>query len=61
MTKMWYDRMASVRTIGNNAAATDGKRLRGKEKGRARKGELCRRALVDIDAWLGNAAAQAAE
>ena len=36
----------------------NGKRLRGKAKGRAKKGAQAARALQDIDAWL---AAQAAE
>jgi len=31
----------------------DGKRLRGKEKGRARKRAMARRAIADIDSWLG--------
>ena len=29
----------------------NGKRLRGKEKGRAKKREMAKRALVDIDNW----------
>ncbi len=40
---------------------TDGKRLRGKEKGRARKRAMSMRALADIDAWLGRAVNVAAE
>ncbi|MEO1251742.1 MAG: methylenetetrahydrofolate--tRNA-(uracil(54)-C(5))-methyltransferase (FADH(2)-oxidizing) TrmFO [Pseudomonadota bacterium] len=32
---------------------SDGKRLRGKEKGRARKRAMAERALRDLDAWLG--------
>jgi methylenetetrahydrofolate--tRNA-(uracil-5-)-methyltransferase len=39
----------------------DGKRLRGKEKGRARKRAMSARALSDIDAWLGRSARVAAE
>jgi len=39
----------------------DGKRLRGKEKGHARKRALCARALADTDAWLGAPAREAAE
>jgi methylenetetrahydrofolate--tRNA-(uracil-5-)-methyltransferase len=39
----------------------DGKRLRGKEKGRARKRAMSARALSDIDAWLGRPARAAAE
>ncbi|MEO0399777.1 MAG: methylenetetrahydrofolate--tRNA-(uracil(54)-C(5))-methyltransferase (FADH(2)-oxidizing) TrmFO [Pseudomonadota bacterium] len=31
----------------------DGKRLRGKEKGRAKKRAIAARALIDIDKWLG--------
>ncbi len=42
-------------------AAQDGKRLRGKEKGRARKRAQSARALRDIDAWLGRTAQVAAE
>jgi methylenetetrahydrofolate--tRNA-(uracil-5-)-methyltransferase len=38
----------------------NGKRLKGKEKGRARKRALSARALADLDLWLG-APAQAAE
>lgn len=38
----------------------DGKRLRGKEKGRARKRAMAMRALSDIEGWLGGAR-QAAE
>jgi methylenetetrahydrofolate--tRNA-(uracil-5-)-methyltransferase len=38
----------------------DGKRLRGKEKGRARKRALSARALADFDAWLGGATQEAA-
>ena len=30
----------------------EGRRLRGKAKGRAKKGVQAKRALVDIDAWL---------
>ena len=37
-------------------ARTDGKRLRGKEKGRARKQVMCARALADVDGWLAPAA-----
>jgi methylenetetrahydrofolate--tRNA-(uracil-5-)-methyltransferase len=33
---------------------SDGKRLRGKEKGRARKRAMSARALTDFDAWLSN-------
>jgi methylenetetrahydrofolate--tRNA-(uracil-5-)-methyltransferase len=40
---------------------TDGKRLRGKEKGRARKRALSARALTEIDKWLGNPEQVAAE
>jgi len=39
----------------------DGKRLKGKEKGRARKRAMSARALSDIDTWLGKAARVAAE
>ena len=39
----------------------DGKRLRGKEKGRARKQALSARALRDFDAWLNPERAAAAE
>ncbi len=39
----------------------DGKRLKGKEKGRARKRAMSARALSDIDAWLGRAVNVAAE
>jgi methylenetetrahydrofolate--tRNA-(uracil-5-)-methyltransferase len=39
----------------------DGKRLRGKERGRARKNAYCARGLTDFDAWLGNSANTAAE
>jgi methylenetetrahydrofolate--tRNA-(uracil-5-)-methyltransferase len=39
----------------------DGKRLRGKEKGRARKRAMSARALSDMDAWLGRPARAAAE
>jgi len=42
-------------------APPDGKRLRGKEKGRARKRAHSARALGDIDAWLGQTAQVAAE
>jgi methylenetetrahydrofolate--tRNA-(uracil-5-)-methyltransferase len=38
----------------------DGKRLRGKEKTRARKRAMALRALADIETWLGGAR-QAAE
>jgi methylenetetrahydrofolate--tRNA-(uracil-5-)-methyltransferase len=38
----------------------DGKRLRGKEKGLARKRAMSRRALADFDVWLGEAARLAA-
>jgi len=38
----------------------DGKRLKGKEKGRARKRAMSARALSDIDAWLGRPARVAA-
>jgi len=38
----------------------DGKRLRGKEKGRARKKAMALRALADLDGWLGTSR-QAAE
>lgn len=38
---------------------TDGRRLKGKEKGRARKAALSRRALVDLDGWLNPKAAAA--
>jgi len=34
----------------------DGKRIKGKEKGRARKAAMSRRALSDVEAWLGQAA-----
>ncbi|MCG8562516.1 MAG: methylenetetrahydrofolate--tRNA-(uracil(54)-C(5))-methyltransferase (FADH(2)-oxidizing) TrmFO [Hyphomicrobiales bacterium] len=37
-------------------ARIDGKRLRGKEKGRARKQVMCARALADVDGWLAPAA-----
>jgi len=40
---------------------TNGKRLRGKEKGRARKRALSARALADFDGWLGRPAQAAAE
>ena len=33
----------------------DGKRIRGKERGRARKNAYCARGLVDFDAWLKSA------
>ncbi|MEM9750647.1 MAG: methylenetetrahydrofolate--tRNA-(uracil(54)-C(5))-methyltransferase (FADH(2)-oxidizing) TrmFO, partial [Pseudomonadota bacterium] len=39
----------------------DGRRLRGKEKGRARKRAITARALDDLGRWLGSAPAQAAE
>ncbi|MGI9482174.1 MAG: methylenetetrahydrofolate--tRNA-(uracil(54)-C(5))-methyltransferase (FADH(2)-oxidizing) TrmFO [Hyphomicrobiales bacterium] len=39
----------------------DGKRLRGKERGRARKNAYCARALADFDAWLNQVSTQAAE
>ncbi len=39
----------------------DGKRLRGKEKGRARKRALSARALTDFDAWLAEPVREAAE
>ncbi len=39
----------------------DGKRLRGKEKGRARKRAMSARALADFDAWLAAPAREAAE
>ncbi|MEM9705704.1 MAG: methylenetetrahydrofolate--tRNA-(uracil(54)-C(5))-methyltransferase (FADH(2)-oxidizing) TrmFO [Pseudomonadota bacterium] len=39
---------------------SDGKRLKGKEKGRAKKRALCQRALNEVDAWLGNASAETA-
>ncbi len=39
----------------------DGKRLKGKEKGRARKRALSARALADIDRWLAGPALVAAE
>ncbi len=39
----------------------DGKRLRGKEKGRARKRAMSARALADIDQWLAGPAQAAAE
>jgi methylenetetrahydrofolate--tRNA-(uracil-5-)-methyltransferase len=39
----------------------DGKKLRGPEKAVAKKRALCRRALADIDAWIGGETAQAAE
>ncbi|MDA7949012.1 MAG: methylenetetrahydrofolate--tRNA-(uracil(54)-C(5))-methyltransferase (FADH(2)-oxidizing) TrmFO [Hyphomicrobiaceae bacterium] len=42
-------------------AMQDGKRLRGKEKGRARKRALSGRALHDIDLWLGQSSQVAAE
>ena len=38
----------------------DGKRLRGKEKGRARKRALSARALADMDSWLGRPVREAA-
>jgi len=38
---------------------TDGKRLRGKEKGRARKTAMSHRALQDLDAWLNPASVAA--
>ncbi len=39
----------------------DGKRLKGADKGRARKQVMARRAIADIEAWLGNTASVAAE
>ena len=39
----------------------DGNRIKGKAKGRARKQALARRALSDVDAWLGRVSAAAAE
>jgi methylenetetrahydrofolate--tRNA-(uracil-5-)-methyltransferase len=39
----------------------DGKRLTGADKGRARKQVMARRAIADIEAWLGEAARIAAE
>jgi methylenetetrahydrofolate--tRNA-(uracil-5-)-methyltransferase len=39
----------------------DGKKLRGPEKAVAKKRALCRRALADLDAWIGGETAQAAE
>ncbi len=39
----------------------DGKRLKGKEKGRARKRAMSARALADFDAWIGRPARVAAE
>jgi len=39
----------------------DGKRLKGAEKGRARKQVMARRAIADIEAWLGDGARVAAE
>ncbi len=42
-------------------AVEDGKRLRGPEKGAARKRAMSRRAARDLDAWLGQPAAIAAE
>jgi methylenetetrahydrofolate--tRNA-(uracil-5-)-methyltransferase len=38
----------------------DGKRLKGKDKGRAKKRAMSVRALVDIDRWLAAHAVQAA-
>jgi hypothetical protein len=35
--------------------------LRGPEKAVAKKRALCRRALADLDAWIGGETAQAAE
>ncbi len=35
--------------------APDGKRLKGVDKGRARKQAMARRALADLDGWLGDA------
>jgi len=38
-----------------------GKRLKGADKGRARKQVMARRAIADFEAWLGDAARVAAE
>jgi methylenetetrahydrofolate--tRNA-(uracil-5-)-methyltransferase len=46
--------------IDEPVVGDDGKRLRGKEKGLARKRAVSRRALADFDAWLGEAARLAA-
>jgi methylenetetrahydrofolate--tRNA-(uracil-5-)-methyltransferase len=39
---------------------SDGKRLRGKDKGLSRKRSLSRRALADFETWLGEASRVAA-
>ena len=40
---------------------SNGKRLKGPEKGRAKKQAMSRRALADLEGWLGHAARAAAE
>lgn len=40
---------------------SDGKRLRGKEKGRFRKAAMCTRALADFNSWITGSARVAAE
>jgi methylenetetrahydrofolate--tRNA-(uracil-5-)-methyltransferase len=46
--------------IDGPAEGADGKRLKGKDKGRAKKRAMSVRALADIDRWLAMHAAQAA-
>jgi methylenetetrahydrofolate--tRNA-(uracil-5-)-methyltransferase len=46
--------------IDGPAEGADGKRLKGKDKGRAKKRAMSVRALADIDRWLAANAAQVA-
>jgi methylenetetrahydrofolate--tRNA-(uracil-5-)-methyltransferase len=47
--------------IDGPAEDADGKRLKGKDRGRAKKRTMSVRALADLDRWLANAARAAAE
>ncbi len=52
-----YGLLPDIDAPGQDA---DGKRLKGKDKGRAKKRAMSVRALADIDRWLSSTQAQAA-
>ena len=54
-----YGLIPDLETLPTHDA--DGKRLKGPERGRAKKQAMSRRALADLEAWLGPAAQAAAE
>ena len=54
-----YGLIPDLETLPTHDA--DGRRLKGPERGRAKKQAMSRRALADLEAWLGNPAQAAAE